>query len=247
MARLPRLYMEGCPQHIIQRGNNRQACFFAEEDYAFYLDKLYKSSEKYQVAIHAFVLMTNHVHLLATPSEASSISLMMQSVSRSYVGYVNHTYHRTGTLWEGRYKSTLVDSEEYLLTVSRYIELNPVRAAMVKHASEYPWSSYQFNAVGKDIKLITPHQLYLQLGAAPSQRHERYRSLFDGCMPAQTLDEIRDATNKGWVLGSNQFRQQVEVATGRTASPRQRGGDRKSEKFWQETLASLENHENQRL
>ena len=212
MARLPRLYMQGCPQHIIQRGNNRQACFFAEEDYIFYLDKLLKSSEKYKVAIHAFVLMTNHVHLLATPREASSISLMMQSVGRSYVGYVNHTYERTGTLWEGRYKSTLVNSEQYLLTVSRYIELNPVRAVMVEHAAEYPWSSYQSNAVGKEIKLITPHPLYLQLGAVPSQRQERYRSLFDGHMPAHTLDEIRDATNKGWVLGNNQFQQQVELA-----------------------------------
>ncbi len=239
MARLPCLYMEGCPQHIIQRGNNRQACFFADEDYAFYLDKLHKASEKYKVAIHAFVLMTNHVHLLATPSEATSISLMMQSVGRSYVGYVNHTYQRTGTLWEGRYKSTLVNEDHYLLTVSRYIELNPVRAAMVEHASEYPWSSYQCNAVGKEIKLITPHDLYMHLGKTPSQRQVRYRALFDGHILPQTLDVIRSATNKGWVLGDVRFQQQVEKTTGRSASPRQRGGDRKSEKFWTETLASL--------
>lgn len=240
MARLPRLYMEGCPQHIIQRGNNRQACFFADEDCAFYLDKLHKASEKYKVAIHAFVLMTNHVHLLATPSEEASMSLMMQSVGRSYVGYVNHTYQRTGTLWEGRYRSTLVDSERYLMTVSRYIELNPVRAAMVEHAADYPWSSYQYNAVGKDVKLITPHDLYMRLGQTPSQRQAGYRALFDGYMPLHTLDEIRDATNKAWVLGDVQFQQQVEEMTGRSASRRQRGGDRKSEKFWEETLASLE-------
>jgi putative transposase len=240
MARLPRLYLEDCPQHIIQRGNNRQVCFFTDEDYAFYLDRLHKAAEKYHVAIHAFVLMTNHVHFLATPSEETSISLMMQSVGRSYVGYVNHTYQRTGTLWEGRYKSTLVDSERYLMTVSRYIELNPVRAAMVEHAAEYPWSSYQSNALGKEIKLITPHDLYVQLGKTPSKRQARYRALFDGHMPSHTLDEIRSATNKAWVLGDARFQQQVEKATGRSAAPRQRGGDRKSEKFWQETLASLE-------
>jgi putative transposase len=240
MARLPRLYMEGCPQHIIQRGNNRQVCFFADEDYAFYLDKLHKASEKYKVAIHAFVLMTNHVHLLATPSDETSISLMMQSVGRSYVGYVNHTYQRTGTLWEGRYKSTLVDYDRYLMIVSRYIELNPVRAAMVDHASEYPWSSYQYNAAGKEIKLITPHDLYLQLGKTPLQRQASYRALFEGYMPAHTLDEIRSATNKAWVLGDVRFQQQVEKTTGRSASPRQRGGDRKSEKFWEETLIALD-------
>jgi putative transposase len=241
MARLPRLYIEGCPQHIIQRGNNRQACFFADEDYAFYLEKLQKASEKYNVAIHAFILMTNHVHLLATPSEESSISRMMQSVGRSYVGYVNHTYQRTGTLWEGRYKSTLVDSERYLLTVSRYIELNPGRAKMVEHASKYTWSSYQSNAVGKAIKLITPHNLYVKLGKTPSQRQARYRALFDGHMPQHTLDEIRSATNKAWVLGDVRFKQQVEEATGRAATPRKRGGDRKSVKFWEEVLVMLEN------
>jgi putative transposase len=239
MARLPRLYMAGCPQHIVQRGNNRQVCFFADEDYAFYLDKLYKASEKYQVAIHAFVLMTNHVHLLATPSDETSISLMMQSVGRSYVGYVNHTYQRTGTLWEGRYKSTLVDCDRYLMTVSRYIELNPVRAGMVDHASEYPWSSYQYNAAGKEIKLITPHDLYMQLGKTLLQRQASYRALFEGHMPTHTLEEIRSATNKAWVLGDVRFQQQVEQTTGRSASPRQRGGDRKSEKFWGETLIAL--------
>jgi len=152
MARLPRLYVPGCAHHIIQRGNNRQACFFDDLDYAFYLDKLKEASKKYRVSIHAFVLMTNHVHLLATPNDQYGISKMMQSLGRRYVGYVNATYQRTGTLWEGRYKSTLVDSEDYLLTVSRYIELNPVRADMVDHPAEYPWSSYRGNSMGKEIR-----------------------------------------------------------------------------------------------
>lgn len=240
MACLAHLYVEGFSQHIIQRGNNRQACFFADEDYKFYLDKLHKASKKYRVSIHAFVLMTNHVHILATPSDAKGTSLMMQSVGRSYVGYVNHQYGRTGTLWEGRYKSTLVDSESYLLIVSRYIELNPVRAAMVDHAAEYPWSSYQYNAVGKPIKLITPHELYVQLGKTPEQRQTYYRSLFDSHMPQHTLDKIRQSTNKAWVLGDVHFREQVESVTGRSASPRQRGGDRKSETCWNGVLEQFD-------
>jgi putative transposase len=138
MARLPRLYAPGCAQHIIQRGNNRDACFFSEKDYAVYLDTLKEYAKQYCVEIHAFVLMTNHVHLPITPQSKTGVSKMMQSIGRYYVRYVNNTYKRTGTLWEGRYKSTLVDSERYLLTVYRYIELNPVRASMVETAGDYP-------------------------------------------------------------------------------------------------------------
>ncbi len=205
---------------------------------AFYLDRLKGASEKYQVSIHAFVLMTNQVHLLATPSDEKGASLMMQSVGRSYVGYVNHKYQRTGTLWEGRYKSTLVGSERYLMTVSRYIELNPVRANMVEHAAEYPWSSYQFNAVGKPIVLISPHYLYLRLGKTPAQRQKYYHGLFRGHMSDNTLEEIRAATNKSWILGDPRFCEQVAQVTGRIASPRQHGGDRKSERFLQKWSAS---------
>jgi putative transposase len=164
MARLPRLYVAGCAHHIIQGGNNRDACFFDEKDYAFYLQQLQISAEQFGVAIHAFVLMTNHVHLLVTPSNADACGKMMQSLGRKYVQYINLTYRRTGTLWEGRYKSTLVDTESYFLTVSRYIELNPVRAKMVTSPNEYIWSSYRGNAMGKEIQLLTPHRVYLNLG-----------------------------------------------------------------------------------
>ena len=160
MARLPRLNLPGIPQHVIQRGNNQQVSFFKDKDYAVYLDKLKLYSKKYSVAVHSYVLMTNHVHLLMTPETEQGVSQMMQSLGRYYVRYINQTYERTGTLWEGRYKSTLVDSDNYFLTVSRYIELNPVRAGMVAHPAEYPWSSYQCNALGKPIELITPHFLY---------------------------------------------------------------------------------------
>ena len=231
MPRLPRLNVPGIPQHVIQRGNNRHVTFFADQDYAVYLDRLKDYSKKYDVAVHAYVLMTNHVHLLMTPSEEKGVSQLMQSLGRYYVRYVNQTYGRSGTLWEGRYKSTLVDAENYFLSVSRYIELNPVRADMVKHAAEYPWSSYQANALGKPIELITPHACYRALGKIGSSRQEAYRGLFDAHLPDLTLKEIREATNKAWVLGDHRFKEQIERQTGRRSSPQPRGGDRKSKSY----------------
>ena len=231
MARLPRLYLPGCAQHVIQRGNNREACFYDEADYKAYLSFIKDAAAKYQVAIHAFVLMTNHVHLLATPSDELGNSRMMQALGRKYVRYFNFTYGRTGTLWEGRYKSTLVDADHYLLTVYRYIELNPVRASMVAHASEYLWSSYQGNALGKPIELLTPHQIYRQLGKTDTEQQGAYRALFLGRMPERDLSTIREATNKSWALGDARFKAQIEATTGRRAMPLGRGGDRKSAAF----------------
>lgn len=231
MARLPRLYLPGCAQHIIQRGNNREACFYDESDYKAYLSFLKDVAVKCEVAVHAFVLMTNHVHMLVTPADEKGVSRLMQAQGRKYVQYINHTYGRTGTLWEGRYKSTVVDAESYLLTVYRYIELNPVRAGMVNHASEYPWSSYRYNALGKEIQLITPHDEYLRLGKTTEDRQKTYRALFRGRMPERELTSIRDATNKAWALGDDRFRQQIEAKTGRRAIPLGRGGDRKSETY----------------
>lgn len=231
MARLPRLNIPGIPQHVVQRGNNRQDCFFADEDYAVYLDKLKEYSRKYQVAVHSYVLMTNHVHLLMTPDTESGVSQLMQALGRYYVRYINSLYIRTGTLWEGRYKSTLIDSDNYFLTMSRYIELNPVRADMVTEPSKYLWSSYQHNARGKSIELITPHPLYLALAKTDKTRQKRYETLFKHQLPKNTLAEIRESINKAWVLGDNRFRQQIENQTGRRASPMARGGDRKSEKY----------------
>ncbi|MCN4144265.1 MAG: transposase [Thiohalomonas sp.] len=231
MARLPRLNLPGIAQHIIQRGNNRQACFFSEQDYVIYLDKLNEYSKKYNVQIHSYILMTNHVHLLLTPEEPDGVSRLLQSLGRYYVGYINQSYQRSGTLWEGRFKSTLVDTENYLLIVSRYIELNPVRAKMVVHPAEYPWSSYQKNAMGKAINLITPHACYQALGKTDKERHIVYQALFDHKIPNLTLNEIRNTTNKAWVLGDNVFKKQIEDQTGRRASPSLRGGDRKSAQY----------------
>ena len=231
MARLPRLFLPGCAQHVIQRGNNREACFYTEADYKAYLSMLKDAALKYEVAIHAFVLMTNHVHLLMTPGDEQSISRMMQAQGRKYVQYFNFTHGRSGTLWEGRYKSTLVDADNYLLTVYRYIELNPVRASMVTHASEYPWSSYQGNALGKPIQLLTPHLLYRRLGKTAQERQMAYRALFRGRMPEHELAAIREASNKAWVLGDDRFKRQIEAKTGRRAVPAGRGGDRKSTRY----------------
>ena len=231
MARLPRLNLPGIPQHVIQRGNNKQVSFFNDTDYAVYLDKLKLYSEKYSVTVHSYVLMTNHVHLLMTPETEQGVSQVMQALGRYYVRYINQTYGRTGTLWEGRYKSTLVDGDNYFLTVSRYIELNPVRAGMVAHPAEYPWSSYQYNALGKPIELITPHIIYQGLAKTEKTRQKRYSALFDKMIPDYTLEEIRDSINRAWVLGDERFKQQIEKQTGRRTSPLTRGGDRRSEEY----------------
>ncbi|MFK7865703.1 MAG: transposase, partial [Pseudohongiellaceae bacterium] len=192
-------------------------------------NKLRESSAACGVAIHAFVLMTNHVHLLCTPSNAKSISLMMQGLGTYYVRYVNSTYQRSGTLWEGRFKASMIHSEQYLLTVSRYIELNPVRAAMVKHPAEYPWSSYRRNSAGKTIRLLTPHSVYLRLGKTDPERQRAYRSLFNTVIPEFTVEQIREATNKSWVLGNGKFKQRIEKQLGRKLPPLPRGGDRKTQ------------------
>jgi len=228
MPRHPRAFLPGMPVHLIQRGNNRQVCFYTDRDYVVYLDKLRESSISCSVAIHSFVLMTNHVHLLCTPSCTDGISKMMQGLGRYYVRYVNSTYRRSGTLWEGRFKSSMVHSEQYLLTVSRYIELNPVRANMVAHPAEYPWSSYRKNGVGKPIRLLTPHSVYLRLGKNDSERQKAYRGLFDAEIPDLTLEHIREAANKSWVLGDGRFKRQIESQLGRHLPPFPRGGDRRS-------------------
>ena len=231
MARLPRLYLPGCAQHVIQRGNNRNACFYAAADYQVYLSFLKDSAQKYQVAIHAFVLMTNHVHLLVTPQHEQGVSRMMQALGRQYVQYFNYTYDRTGTLWEGRYKSTVVDADSYLFCVYRYIELNPVRAGMVGHPADYPWSSFQANAMGKAIKLLTPHPLYCGLGETAEARQAVYRSLFNGALAEREIACIRQATNKSWALGSEQFKTLIAEKTGRRTDPHSKGGDRRSAVF----------------
>jgi len=231
MARQRRFVLPGQPQHVIQRGNNRDAIFVAKTDYRLYLEKLEEACERFSCQVHAYVLMTNHVHLLMTPQTETGIGQVMQSLGRYYVQYFNFTYRRTGTLWEGRYRATLIDAESYLLTCYRYIELNPVRAGMVTHPADYPWSSYGRNALGQADSLLSSHPLYRQLGCSGEDRRKAYQSLFRQALGEDVLANIRASTNKAWVLGNERFKMQVETLLQRQVTPKLRGGDRKSKKY----------------
>ena len=227
MPRRARIRFAGIPQHVIQRGNNRAACFFADEDYRNYLDSVQQGAERYGCDIHAYVLMTNHVHLLATPADEESLAGMMRYLGSRYVQYVNYTYKRSGTLWEGRYKSSLIDTERYLLTCYRYIELNPVRAGMVKEAGDYKWSSYTAHALGQANEMIQDHSSYLALGATDETRSVAYQALFRHQVDEETLTEIRDALNRGTAFGSDRFKDEIEATLARSVRPGPVGRPRK--------------------
>jgi len=233
MARLPRYVIPGQPQHIIQRGNNRQVIFAAEADYEFFRDAIVEAAGRFGLAIHAYVWMTNHIHLLATPTDADSISKTFQSAGRKYVQYFNHTYARSGTLWEGRYRATVVDSEQYLLSIMRYIELNPVRAGLVAHPREYPWSSHRRYAYGDATAnlswLIEPEQ-YVNIERTDAARRRAYRDLFKLDIDAEELHSIRASTHKGWALGDDRFKQMIERLGERRAAPAAKGRPRKEVK-----------------
>jgi putative transposase len=222
MPRQARIALAGVPVHIIQRGHNRSVCFFSDQDFVRYLDELAELSVRSGCAVHAYCLMTNHVHLLLTPQEADGCARLMKHLGQRYVQHVNRTYRRSGTLWEGRFRSCLVETERYLFVCGRYIELNPVRAAMVSHPREYRWSSYRANAEGARSDLIKPHDLYRTLGGGDQARRDAYRGLFqDQDMAA--IKEIRLATNGGFVLGGERFRSEVARMAGRRVVPGKAG------------------------
>lgn len=210
MPRKPRFYLPDIPVHIVQRGHSRNAVFYEEADYRAYLDWLQEAAVRYHCAIHAYVLMTNHVHILATPSDREGVTRMMQYVGRRYVPYINHAYGTSGSLWEGRYKGSLIQEETYLLTCMRYIELNPVRANMVTHPRAYPWSSYRANAEGREAPLLTPHALYLALGKPAAQRQLAYRALFKADIDEKQTAEISAAWQTGTPLGNDYFKAEIE-------------------------------------
>ena len=223
MPRRPRIKLAEVPQHVVQRGINREPCFFAEEDYHCYLHWLQKSAADWHCAIHAYVLMTNHVHLLATADKPDGIAKLMQSIGRRYVQYINRSYRRTGSLWEGRFKSSLVQAEEYLLTCMRYIELNPVRADMVNDPAQYRWSSYRHNGLGQADERITPHPLYLALGKDPDSRLAEYRALFRSELDQAALTDIWLALAQGQPLGSERFSEIMCAAVGVRRAQRRPG------------------------
>jgi putative transposase len=218
MPRRARIVLPAVPLHIIQRGNNRSACFYADEDYGLYLHHLATLSAEHGCAVHAYVLMTNHVHLLLTPERQDSASLLMKQVGQRYVQYVNRTYGRSGTLWEGRFRSCIASEENYVLSCYRYIELNPVRARMVHAPCEYRWSSYRFNAESSPSKFLVAHPSYRRLGGTDSERRAAYRAIFSPGPDPAAAEEIRQATNGNYALGSERFRQEVETALGRRAT-----------------------------
>ncbi len=226
MARLGRYFLPDQPLHVIQRGNNRQAIFFSDADRETYLAWLLAAAREYGCRIHAYVLMTNHVHLLLTPETAESLPRLMQSLGRRYVRYLNYARERTGTLWEGRYRAAPIDGEAYLLACCRYIELNPVRARMVRHPREHRWSSYGANALGLPDPLVSPHPLYRALGRSAGDRLASYRALFRERLAESFIEELRGATNGGWALGDAAFKRRVAKAAKRRAEPLPRGRPR---------------------
>jgi putative transposase len=215
MARLPRLTVTGYPHHVILRGNNRQDIFLTPADYQRMLDLLFEHSRAQKVDVHAYVLMGNHVHLLLTPQQDQALPKMMQAVGRSYVQVFNKVHARTGTLWEGRYRSTLIQTDRYLLACMAYIDLNPVRAYMVAQPEEYAWSSFGHYAGRRTDRLITPHALVWGLGNTPFAREAAYAELVHAGISAGQQGALTDATLRGWALGDAGFMADLQTQTDR--------------------------------
>jgi len=210
MPRKPRFFLPDVPVHIVQRGHSREPVFFEDGDYQAYLGWMKEAAERYDCAIHAYVLMTNHIHILSTPNDKEGISRMMQYVGRRYVPYINLSYGTSGSIWEGRYKASLISDEQYLLICMRYIELNPVRANMMNSPGYYHWSSYRHNAQGKNERIVTEHPIYTDLGKTKTTRCENYKDLFKAHIDFDELKSIRAAWQTGTPLGNDHFREKIE-------------------------------------
>jgi putative transposase len=219
MPRQARTKVPGFPLHVFQRGHNKSSCFTEPGDHTLYLALLAESSQSYGCAVHAYVLMTNHVHLLVSPPDPEGISRVMKRLNERYAMHFNRRDGRTGGVWEGRFKTCLVDSDAYLLCVQRYIELNPIRAAMVAHPGDYPWSSYRSNAYGERSELLSPHSLYLEMGSTEDERQLRYRRFLSEGTPDAELKAIRGATRAGAPLASSQVLEQLPEECRRTPNP----------------------------
>lgn len=223
MPRLARLAPAGMPLHIMQRGNNKQPCFWDDQDRAVYIQRLLSALNEHSVALHAYVLMDNHIHLLATANCNKGIGGMMKQLSQRYVQYVNKRYDRSGGLWEGRYKSCLIQSDSYLLNCYRYIELNPVRAGLVVKPADYVWSSYKQNAEGVTNRLITAHSSYLALNQCPNQRLTSYRNFVEQGLSSDSTEKITNCLEKEQAYGTNAFINWAEKKFNRTLTAKARG------------------------
>ena len=227
MPRKPRFYVPGAPVHAVQRGHNRSAVFFDDLDYLEYLRCLKQAADSCGCEVHAYVLMTNHVHLLLTPLHADSVGRLFQSIGRHYVRHINSTYQRHGGLWEGRYKSNVIESQAYLLSCMRYIELNPVRAGMVDHPAKYRWSSYAANALGVSNAVLSGQAEYVALNRLPDARQSAYRGLFDSVADSDELALLRCALQTGTPLGNVRFKMEIEAALDLKVGFARRGRPRK--------------------
>lgn len=227
MPRQARYFLPGYCLHVLARGVNRQRTFFNAEDYGLFMRVVHSAAMLHGCKIHAYVLMTNHVHFLMSPDNDRAVSRVFQAIGRSYVQTLNRKYERTGALWAGRYKSCLVDSDEYLLTCYRYIELNPVRAGLARDPADYPYSSYACNALGRADPVVAPHEVYLALGRDAKSRLAAYRAMFSNVIEERDLAVIRESTDACRVAGSEDFRARVEVETGRRVGGGKRGRPRR--------------------
>jgi putative transposase len=223
MARLPRLTVPGYPHHLIQRGNNRQAIFASTGDYETLLAMLDENARKFQVDMHAYILMTNHFHLLVTPETPGGLPLLMQAVGRRYVRYFNQRQGRTGTLWEGRYRSTLIEAERHLLACMVYMDLNPVRAGIAASAQEYPWSSYAHYAGLKADRVVTPHPLYWWLGNTPFAREAAYAEMVAAGVSPQEQQALTESALQGWALGAPEYVKDLQQRTARRVAKAKAG------------------------
>ncbi|MCP4490223.1 MAG: transposase [Gammaproteobacteria bacterium] len=228
MARLPRYYIKNQPQLIIQRCIDGKKIFRREDDYLRYYEWLQMAADYYGLKVHAYTLMVDHIHLLVSPCKENSISKTLQSLGRSYVQYYNERYKQSGSLWEGRYRATVIDSKEFLLTCSRFIETNAERNGLVKRPGDYFWNSYGYNASGEEDPLLTEHRLYTALGKTAKERNKNYRALFKKKLGTELEALILESTIKGWALGDKKFRDKIEKASNRRATPLPRGRPRLS-------------------
>ncbi|GAB2511447.1 transposase [Microbulbifer agarilyticus] len=229
MPRLPRLNLIGVPQHIVQVGHNNLPCFFDDADYHVYLDSLRNAADQYRVDVHAYVLLPNMIQIIATPKVPDGIPSMMQSLGRRYVQYVNHRYHRSGTLWAGRYKSSLIDSDAYLLTCYRYVESRPIYLGLSDSMGEYAWSSFLHHANLNRSNVIKDHRLYMALGDSAAERADAYRELFRYRFDRRLLEYIAETIKLGQILGGDVFKDKIEQISNQRVRPLKRGRPRKGE------------------
>ena len=227
MARLPRYSIINQPQHIIQQSRDGQKIFNHEQDYQYFYDCLEAAAYNYELKVHAYALLPDHVQVLASPGNPDSISRTIQSIGRNYVQYFNESYDSEGTLWDGRYRATVLDDKPYLLTCSRYIETVAVRTGLVAGPKDYRWSSYAHNALARNDPMISPHREYQRLGSTPAERSKAYRALFKHRLSVETVDTITDSVLKGWALGDARFAARIEKLSGRRATRLPKGRPRR--------------------